>query len=393
MADIAIFRINYKSDFILTLQSDAGWATPFCIKFWTGIPSLAYFAGWDGSTYTHCAPVEGDPTKLSVQFDDHHLPIGDLKFQIGYHFTVADFPTTVEDEVINQAAVIIDNDGTEMQVMLDFSGETAPEIMFALPAYAAEQARQEAEAERQREFSEMMQQADTAIEDAENVDAELSGSVLTVTNRNGESKNVDTTGPQGPKGDTGPQGPKGDTGATGPQGPKGDTGATGPQGPKGDTGATGPQGPKGDTGATGPQGLAGQVAVGTTTTGAAGTNAAVTNTGTPASAVLNFTIPTGCYTIVQQTAATATIAPQTLNIWGEMASLDITLGSPANADMMNEYIFMFDSGATPTVLTLPSSVKFTSAVTVEANMHYEVNIVYNQTDQTYYGIIVGWARD
>ena len=360
MADIAIFRINYKSDFILTMQSDAGWATPFCIKFWTGVPSLAYFAGWDGTTYTNCVVDSEDPTKLVVQFDDHHLPIGDLKFQIGYHFTVADFPTTVEDEVINQAAVIIDHDGTSMQVMLDFSGETAPEIMFALPAYAAEQARQEAEAERQREFSEMMQQADTAIEDAENVDAELSGSVLTVTNRNGESKNVDTTGPQGPKGDTG---------------------------------ATGPQGPKGDTGATGPQGLAGQVAVGTTTTGAAGTNAAVTNTGTPASAVLNFTIPTGCYTIVQQTAATATIAPQTLNIWGEMASLDITLGSPANADMMNEYIFMFDSGATPTVLTLPSSVKFTSTVTIEANMHYECNIVYNSNDDAYYGIIVGWSRE
>jgi hypothetical protein len=136
-----------------------------------------------------------------------------------------------------------------------------------------------------------------------------------------------------------------------------------------------------------------QVAVGTTTTGAAGTNAAVTNTGTPASAVLNFTIPTGCYTIVQQTAASVTIAPQTLNIWGEMASLDIALESPANADMMNEYIFMFDSGATPTVLTLPSSVKFAGPVSIEANKHYEVNIVYNQTDQTYYGIIVGWERE
>ena len=134
-----------------------------------------------------------------------------------------------------------------------------------------------------------------------------------------------------------------------------------------------------------------QVAVGTTTTGAAGTNAAVTNTGTPASAVLNFTIPTGCYTIVQQTAASATIAPQTLNIWGEMASLNITLGAPANAAMMNEYIFMFDSGATPTVLTLPANVEFPSQVIISANHHYEVNIVYNQTDQTYYGIIVGWA--
>ena len=136
-----------------------------------------------------------------------------------------------------------------------------------------------------------------------------------------------------------------------------------------------------------------QVAVGTTTTGAAGTNAAVTNAGTPTKAVLNFTIPTGCYTIVHQTAASATIAPQTLNIWGEMASLAITLGAPANAAMMNEYIFMFDSGATPTVLTLPSSVKFTSTVTIKANMHYECNIVYNSNDDAYYGIIVGWARD
>ena len=155
MADIAIFRINYKSDFILTLNSDAGWMTPFCIKFWTGAPSQAYFAGFDGTSYTHCAPVAGEPTKLMVQFDDHHLPIGDLKFQIAYHFTVADFPTSVEDEVINQASVIIEVDDTPAKVMLDLNGETAPEIEFSLPAYANEaqrianeQARIEAEQQR-----------------------------------------------------------------------------------------------------------------------------------------------------------------------------------------------------------------------------------------------------
>lgn len=133
-----------------------------------------------------------------------------------------------------------------------------------------------------------------------------------------------------------------------------------------------------------------QVAVGTTTTGAAGTNAAVTNTGTPASAVLNFTIPTGCYTIVQQTAASATIAPQTLNIWGEIASLDITLGAPANEAMMNEYIFQFNSGATPTVLTLPADVKFQTPVSIGSNKHYEVNIVYNAVNDEYYGMIASW---
>lgn len=227
-----IFRINYKSDFILTLNSDAGWMTPFCIKFWTGAPSQAYFVGYDGTTYTHCAPVAGDPTKLEVQFDDHHLPIGDLKFQIAYHFTVDDFPTSIEDEVINQASVIIEVDDAPAQVMLDLNGETAPEIQFSLPAYANEaqrianeqqrianeeqriadeqtrisneQTRQqneaqriEQEAERVSEFNQIKQEAETAIEGAENVDAELDGYDLTITNRQGVQKTVYTKGVSG----------------------------------------------------------------------------------------------------------------------------------------------------------------------------------------------------
>ena len=230
--DAKIFRILYKSDFILTLVSDAGWATPFCIKFWTGSPSQAYYAQYDGTTYTHCAPVAGDPTKLQVQFDDHHLPIGNLKYQIGYHFTVADFPNDTEDEVLNQANVTTEINGEEYQVMLDFTGETAPEIQFSLPAYAneaqrieneqqrisneeqrieneqqrianeqqrvaSEQGRASAESERVAEFQQMMQQAGTAIEGAENVDADLNGYDLTITNRNGQQKTVYTKGVSG----------------------------------------------------------------------------------------------------------------------------------------------------------------------------------------------------
>lgn len=230
--DVKIFRINYKSDFILTLNSDAGWMTPFCIKFWTGAPSQAYFVGWDGETYTHCAYDPTEPTKLLVQFDDHHLPIGDLKFQIAYHFTVVDFPDDTEDEVINPANIIIEMDGEEYQVMLDFTGETAPEITFSLPAYAneaqrieneqqrieneqqritneqqrianeqqriaAEQGRETAEEGRVTEFQQMMQQAGTAIEGAQNVDAELDGYDLTITNRQGVQKTVYTKGVSG----------------------------------------------------------------------------------------------------------------------------------------------------------------------------------------------------
>lgn len=54
-----------------------------------------------------------------------------------------------------------------------------------------------------------------------------------------------------------------------------------------------PKGADGSPGSTGTAGAAATVAVGTTTTGAAGSNAAVSNSGTSAAAVLNFTVPQG----------------------------------------------------------------------------------------------------
>lgn len=118
---------------------------------------------------------------------------------------------------------------------------------------------------------------------------------------------------------------KGETGQTGPAGPQGETGQTG------ETGATPDitvdatvdsnvgtpsvvvtksgtdeepvftlsfsnlKGETGETGATGPAGQDGMgtITIGTTTTGAAGTQASVTNSGTAQDAILNFTIPAG----------------------------------------------------------------------------------------------------
>lgn len=162
-----IFRVNYKSDFILTMNSDAGWAIPFCIKFFTSVPSRAYFAGFDGTTYTHCSYDPSEPTKLVVQFDDHHLPIGDLNYQIAYHFTVADFPNDTEDEVINPAAVTTEIDGETYHVMLDFTGETAPEIEFNLPAYANESERIQNELHRQQQELQREQNETQRIENEE----------------------------------------------------------------------------------------------------------------------------------------------------------------------------------------------------------------------------------
>ena len=148
----------------------------------------------------------------------------------------------------------------------------------------------------------------------------------------GPTGSTGATGAAGPAGPTGPTGATGSTGAAGaaatvavgttttgaagssaavtntgttsaavlaftvPTGATGATGATGPTGPAGPTGPTGPTGATGTTGATGPTGPAGAaatVSVGTTTTGAAGTSASVTNSGTSAAATLNFTVPAG----------------------------------------------------------------------------------------------------
>ena len=98
--------------------------------------------------------------------------------------------------------------------------------------------------------------------------------------------------------------------------------------------------------------------------------------------------------IVAKTAAdtAAELEQNKMYEFPEMASLDITLATPI-ANELNEYQFSFDSGSTATSFSVPSGVVWTSTVTIEANMHYEVNIVYNSNDDAYYGIIVGWSRD
>lgn len=67
----------------------------------------------------------------------------------------------------------------------------------------------------------------------------------------------------------------------------------GDKGDKGDTGAQGSKGDKGDTGATGAPGAAATIRIGNVYTGAPGTKASVSNSGTSTNAVLDFTIPRG----------------------------------------------------------------------------------------------------
>lgn len=90
-----------------------------------------------------------------------------------------------------------------------------------------------------------------------------------------------------PQGEIGPQGPIGETG------PQGETGAQGEVGPQGPAGEPGPAGPQGEPGPAGEDGLTPTLTIGTVTTGAPGTDAEATITGTAPNFVLNLTIPQG----------------------------------------------------------------------------------------------------
>ena len=70
-------------------------------------------------------------------------------------------------------------------------------------------------------------------------------------------------------------------------------GPIGPTGLTGATGATGPTGPTGPTGAAGADAETPVITIGTVTTGAPGSNAAASITGTAPNFVLNLTIPQG----------------------------------------------------------------------------------------------------
>lgn len=123
-----------------------------------------------------------------------------------------------------------------------------------------------------------------------------------------------------PRGEAGPTGATGATGAVGPKGDQGDPGeaatitigtvTTGAPGSDAEItnsgtdqnavfdfvlprGEEGPQGPEGPEGPEGPQGTAATITIGTVTTGDPGTDAEVTNSGTNEDAVLDFVIPRG----------------------------------------------------------------------------------------------------
>ena len=81
--------------------------------------------------------------------------------------------------------------------------------------------------------------------------------------------------------------------------------------------------------------------------------------------------------VVQTSASTIEINPNTFYKFGEVASLNITLASITDNTIYNEFMFEFVSGSTATTLTLPDTIKWLETPTIESNKIYQCSIVDN----------------
>ena len=151
------------------------------------------------------------------------------------------------------------------------------------------------------------------------------------------------------KGDAGQTGA---TGATGSAGAKGATGDPGPAGASGSQGATGPAGPAGAKGDQGDDGIASTVTIGSVTKVSAASSAAVTNSGTSRDAVLNFSIPSGANGAAGPTGAdgadgtAATIAVGSTTTGNAGTNASVTNSGSSSAATFNFTIPRGNTGAT-----------------------------------------------
>lgn len=77
---------------------------------------------------------------------------------------------------------------------------------------------------------------------------------------------------------------------------------------------------------------------------------------------------------------TFAVTPNIMHIWGTVTSLTLTLATPTDSTIVNEYMIEFTSGSTATTLSLPSSIEWAEScgnLSVEASKTYQISIVNN----------------
>lgn len=285
---------------------------------WDGIDKYALFAR-DNKTY-EVAIVDG---KCIVPYECARTS-GQFQLTVVGKETAGDVIATTSDKAVRVSSNEFEENptGSETRLTNTFLVDTlasAKDYADKAKEYADKAASAEIEIDKAVEsaqnaaISEKAAKgyADKAKEYSESVNVFIpsvdADGVMTWTNKAGLANPapVSVKGERGEKGERGATGAKGERGEQGPQGLQGLPGAKGDKGDKGDAfkytdftaaqlaALKGPKGDKGDAGAKGDTGAAASIKIGTVTTGAAGSNASVTNSGTASNVVLDFTLPRG----------------------------------------------------------------------------------------------------
>ena len=94
---------------------------------------------------------------------------------------------------------------------------------------------------------------------------------------------------------------------------------------------------------------------------------------------ISATIPSKYITSYNNVKTTPTmeILSNGLYDFGTQTALNLTLATPSDTTILNEYQFQFSCGDTPATLTLPSTVKWQTPIIIQANCTYQVRIINN----------------
>lgn len=135
-----IKQIFFKTDFTITERSEAGYGVPFRFKYYTGAPSRAFVASFDGQEYHNCHLDEND--NLVIGFDDQKMGLGLLMVERTYYLNDANYASGVCDEWIAPRPVVIEElDDQEQPVyfnlQLSLQGDASINAVSTIEPYWA----------------------------------------------------------------------------------------------------------------------------------------------------------------------------------------------------------------------------------------------------------------
>lgn len=135
-----IKQIFFKTDFTITERSEAGYGVPFRFKYFTGAPSRAFIASFDGQEYHNCHLDDDD--NLVIGFDDQHMGLGILMVERTYYLNDANYASGVCDEWIAPKPVVIEEEDDQQQVVkfnlqLSLQGDASINAVSTIEPYWA----------------------------------------------------------------------------------------------------------------------------------------------------------------------------------------------------------------------------------------------------------------